>query len=478
MNKQLNMKTLFNICILSFLQIFQVAFAQNVKWISTTEQDRWVTNEPLQMKPVNSALAIDIEILPNQKQQTIEGWGGCFNELGWDALQLLGVKERESVLKSLFDPNEGLKFNICRMPVGANDYARKWYSLNDSAGDFQMKYFSIAHDKTVLVPFIREAMKYQPKLKLWASPWSPPVWMKTNKHYANKPGDYNDLKPENAVLSGDQFIQESKYLLAYAYYLTKFVKAYQSEGINIFAVHFQNEPYTLNQWPNCLWTPEAMRDFIANYLGPCFTKEKLTTELWLGTWNTDKMANFDIVLSSAEAMKYIAGAGLQWEGKNVINELHKKYPSVKLMQTESECGQGDFSWKDGEHLFDLMKIYLDGGVTAYMYWNMVLTDKGTSTWGWNQNALIHIDRASLTVTFTPEYFAFKHFSYFVTPGSVKIENTGSFKNIVAFVTPKKEVVIVANNLHDNPKTINVKIGLRAFSATLPAKSFNTFVTTD
>ena len=468
------MKTLFKICIFFFLQTFQVALGQNVKWISSTEQNRWFTNQSLQLKPFGSTLSIDMEVLPSQKQQTIEGWGGCFNELGWDALQLLGTKERDSVFKSLFDPNEGLKFNICRMPIGANDYARKWYSLNDSAGDFQMNHFSIDHDKTVLVPYIKEAMKYQPKLKLWASPWSPPVWMKTNKHYANKPGDFNDLKPENAVLSGDQFIQDPKYLSAYATYFTKFVKAIQAEAINVYAVFFQNEPYTINQWPNCSWTPAAMRDFIANYLGPTFTKEKLTTELWLGTWNTDKLANFDAVLSSAEAMKYIAGAGLQWEAKNVVKELHKKYPSLKLMQTESECGQGDFSWKDGEHLFDLMKIYLDGGVTAYMYWNMVLTDKGTSTWGWNQNALIHIDKASLKVTYTPEYYVFKHFSHFITPGSVKIASTGSFENAVAFVNPSKDVVIVANNLQENPKTITVKIGANVFSATLPAKSFNTF----
>jgi len=390
----------------------------------------------------------------------------------------LGMKERESVFKSLFDSKEGLKFNIGRMPIGANDYARKWYSLNDSAGDFGMKYFSIDHDRSVLIPYIKEAMKYQPKLKIWASPWSPPAWMKTNKHYANRPGKFNDLKPEGAVLSGDQFIQEPKYLSAYATYFTRFVKAYQKEGINVYAIHFQNEPYTHNQYPNCSWTPAAMRDFIANYLGPTFTKEKLTTELWLGTWNNDKLANFDIVLSSPEAMKYIAGAGLQWEGKNVINKLHKKYPSVKLMQTESECGEGDFSWKDGEHLFDLIKIYFNGGVTAYNYWNMVLTDKGTSTWGWNQNALIQIDKSSLKVTFTPEYYAFKHFSYFVTPGSVKIVNIGSFENIVAFVNPKKEVVIVANNLQDNPKTITIKIGAKAFSVTLPAKSFNTFTTID
>jgi len=468
------MKTQFNICTLCLLLVNPVTLIQNVKWISSTEQKQWVSNIPIELKSATTAIVFDAEINPAKKQQTIDGWGGCFNELGWDALQILDGKEQENVLKALFDPNDGLKFSICRVPIGANDYARNWYSLDDSTGDFTMKYFSIKRDQQILIPYIKEAMKYQPAIKLWASPWSPPVWMKTNKHYANKRGDHNDLKPENEVLSGNQFIQDEKYLSAYAVYLTKFVKAYQNESINVYAVHFQNEPYTLNQWPNCSWTPTAMRNFIANYLGPVFRKEQLKTELWLGTWNNDKMANFDTVLSSPEAMKYIAGVGLQWEGKNIINELHKKYPVVKLMQTESECGNGDFSWKDGEHLFYLMKKYLDGGVSAYTYWNMVLADKGTSSWGWNQNALIQIDKTSKKVNYTPEYYAFKHFSYFIPAGSTKIESTGSFKELVAFLNPNGELVIVTNNLQDIAKTINVKIGNKYFIVTLQPKSFNTF----
>jgi glucosylceramidase len=317
-------------------------------------------------------------------------------------------------------------------------------------------------------------MKYQPALKLWASPWSPPIWMKTNKHYANRCGDHNDLKPENEVRSGNQFIQDEKYLSTYARYFTKFVKAYQKEGINVYAVHFQNEPYTLNQWPNCSWTPSAMRNFISNYLGPTFKKGNLNTELWLGTWNNDKMANFDTLLSSPEAMKYIAGVGLQWEGKNIISELHKKYPAVKLMQTESECCNGDFAWKDAEHLFFLMKKYLDGGVTVYTYWNMVLADKGTSSWGWNQNALIQIDKASRKINYTPEYYAFKHFSNFVPAGSSKIENKGDFKEMVSFLKSNGEIVIVMSNPETTIKTVNIKIGEKYFTAPLQPKSFNTF----
>lgn len=467
------MKILLNVFIISVLFNLEIS-AQNVKWTSSTIQKRWAVHEPIKLYNLKPAVLFDVEIHPTQKQQTIEGWGGCFNELGWDALQLLNENEREAVLKSLFGPGEGLKFTICRMPIGANDYSRNWYSLNDSVGDFTMKHFSIKHDQGTLVPYIKEAMKYQPALKLWSSPWSPPTWMKTNKHYANKPGDHNDLKPENAVLSGDQFIQKEKYLSAYALYLTKFVKAYKNEGINIYAVHFQNEPYTQNQWPNCSWTPTAMSNFIAKYLGPTFKREKLNTELWLGTWNTDKMLNFDTVLSSPEAVKYIAGAGLQWEAKNIINVLHKKYPNLKLIQTESECGNGDFSWKDAEHLFDLIRTYINGGVTTYTYWNMVLADKGTSTWGWNQNALVQIDKASRKVTYTPEYYAYKHFSCFVPAGSSKVESAGSYKEVVAFINPKGELIMVTNNLQDTLKTINIKIGNKYFTVTLQPKSFNTF----
>jgi glucosylceramidase len=469
------MKKQVTICALYFLLINPATFSQNVRWISGTEQTHWVSNNPIELKNAPAVISYDAEIYPNQKQQTIDGWGGCFNELGWDALQVLDAKDRETVLKTLFDPKEGLNFTICRMPIGANDYARNWYSLDDSTGDFKMKYFSIDRDRKILIPYIHEAMKYQPALKLWASPWSPPVWMKTNKHYANKRGDHNDLKPENEVLSGNQFIQDENYLSAYAVYLTKFVEAYQKVGINVYAVHFQNEPYTLNQWPNCSWTPSAMRNFIAQYLGPTFRKEQLKTELWLGTWNNDVMANFDTILSSPEAMKYIAGVGLQWEGKNIIQELHKKYTTVKLMQTESECGNGDFSWKDAEHLFFLMKKYLDDGVTAYTYWNMVLTDKGTSSWGWNQNALIQIDKASRKVTYTPEYYAFRHFSYFIPAGSSKIESAGSFKELVAFLNPNGELVIVTNNVQDTAKAINIKIGAQYFTVTVQPKSFNTFI---
>lgn len=183
-------------------------FSQDISWVSTTEKQPWKTKEAIKFIDFTASMPIDIEILTNKKQQTIDGWGGCFNELGWQALQTLPFKEREKVIKEFFDPNTGLKYNICRMPIGANDYSFTWYSLNETDGDFEMKNFNIERDKTILIPYIKEALKFRPDLKIWASPWSPPTWMKTNKHYANKPNTFNDLTPVNAVKSGDQFIQK------------------------------------------------------------------------------------------------------------------------------------------------------------------------------------------------------------------------------------------------------------------------------
>lgn len=455
-----------------FLTIFN-GFSQDVSWVSSTEKQPWKTKEVIKLNDFNESMPIDIEILTDKKQQTIDGWGGCFNELGWQALQTLPFNEREKVIKEFFDPTEGLKYNLCRMPIGANDYAVNWYSLNETDGDFEMKNFNIERDKTILIPYIKSALKFRPDLKIWASPWSPPTWMKTNKHYANKPNTFNDLPEENAVKSGDQFIQKKEYLSAYALYLAKFVKAYQKEGINVYAVHIQNEPYTYNQWPNCSWTAPAMRDFVAGYLGPKFIKDKIPAQIWFSTINSRNLEVFDTVLSNPEVRKYISGVGVQYEGLDVVDKIGKKYPELNLMQTETPCGDGLFSWNDAENTFGTIKSYLDKGVKSYMYWNMILDSTGESSWGWKQNAQVIINKTTKKVTYTPEFYILKHLSYFVTPGSTKLETKGLSDDVLAFLTPEGKIVLVTINTYYKPKKLKIKIGSKYFEIALPANSFNT-----
>ena len=153
------MKYLIFILFISF-----TAIAQNhVEWVSTTQNTQWKLNKPLLVS--NSTDNADIEIQLENTMQTIEGFGTCFNELGWTSLAYLKEKDRENIMRELFSPNVGANFTICRMPIGANDFSTQWYSYNETDGDFEMKNFSINHDLSTLIPFIKNAQKYNPALK-------------------------------------------------------------------------------------------------------------------------------------------------------------------------------------------------------------------------------------------------------------------------------------------------------------------------
>src|SRR5450631_1559307 len=145
-----------------------------VEWVSSTQTEQWKLKKDLTPTPAPGKF--DVEINLNSALQTIEGFGTCFNEAGWISLSLLHDSDRENIFRELFAPGAGTDFTICRMPVAANDFSRDWYSYDEKDGDFEMKNFSIANDTETLIPYIRNAQKYNPGLKLWASPWSPPSW--------------------------------------------------------------------------------------------------------------------------------------------------------------------------------------------------------------------------------------------------------------------------------------------------------------
>ncbi|MCS6823844.1 MAG: hypothetical protein NZ529_06070 [Cytophagaceae bacterium] len=404
-----------------------------------------------------------IEIRPTDKFQKIDGFGGCFNELGWKAMEILSPEQRENIIKSLFDSAAGCNFNICRAPIGANDFSLNWYSLNDSINDYEMKYFSIERDKKMLIPYIKAAMKYKPSLKIWGSPWSPPAWMKSNKKYYCTNRDA-------------RIIWEPKVLKAYALYFEKYVREYRKEGINVYAVHIQNESDACQIFPSCIWTGEEQRDFIKYYLGPRFKASDLDTEIWLGTIiNSDFKEQAGIVLADDETRAYITGVGYQWQGKKAVKETHEKFPNVKLMQTETECGVGDNDWNYAEKTFKLMNFYLRRGANAYMQWNMVLDEKGFSTWGWKQSAMITVDQKNKNVIYNPQYYVACHFSRFVSNGAYRIDVGGAAENTLAFLNPNGQVVVVNANHDNQPQNINLKIGNKVLQFTLPTKSFNTFI---
>lgn len=461
------------------LNLLLVSCQPSVQWVASSAEASWVPMAGVESVASNSVC--DLIVDRKDTLHPIIGFGACFNELGWTSLSLLSQQDRDVVLSELFEPGKGANFTICRMPVGANDFSRDWYSYNETDGDFEMAGFSIGNDQQTLVPFIHAAQKYQPGLKLWASPWSPPSWMKWNKHYACSipwPGlaeqFQNHLPADRQGKEGtNMFIQEDSYFAAYALYFAKFIEAYRNEGVEVSMVMPQNEFNSCQIFPSCTWTAGGLATFVGKYLGPAM--EKLGVDVMFGTMERPNEALVDTILQDPMASKYVKGLGFQWAGKEAIVGLHKRYPSMEIYQTEQECGDGKNDWKHCNHAWELMKHYLLNGANAYMYWNISLEEGGYSRWGWQQNSLVTVFPQTCTFRFNHEYYLLKHVSHFVKPGARIIKTQGVFDDALAFVNSDGSTVVVMRNNNEDQKTVIMQVEGKCYRAELAPGSFNTFL---
>jgi glucosylceramidase len=429
----------------------------NVRWLCSTEKSRWQ-----ELAPTNAtAAAVDaIKLDPKTTFQTIDGFGGCFNELGWEALTALPAERRDAALKELFAP-EGANFTLCRAPLGANDFSLGWYSLNETPGDYEMKHFSIERNREALIPFIKAAMKYQPKLGVWASPWCPPSWMTTNGRY------------RNGQMKGD-----AQTLDAYALYFSKFVQAWRAEGINLYAIFPQNEmALNDNVYPQCNWNSADMNVFLRDHLLPQLKRDGVNVEVWLGTITNDKLADYvDSVLGDSKTAEGITGVGLQYGGQATMLATHEKYPNVKLAQTETECYGGWNAWDQGLITFGRIVENTSHFANSYFFWNMVLDESGLSRWNWRQNSLLTVDRKTETVKYNSEFYAMKHFSATVLPGARRIAvGGGPFKEVVAFQNPDGSKVLAFANKTDQTISATVAVEATSLRMDVPAQSMNTVI---
>ena len=473
-------KTLIILCFAALLSSCGDKPATQVQWVSTAEQAAWAENNDLTAVKADDSATVTVDI--GNTAQAMDGFGSCFNELGWTSLSQLSEADREAVMSELFEPGKGAGFTYCRMPVAANDFAVDWYSFNETDGDFGMTNFSIENDLKTLVPFIKAAQKYNPDVKVWASPWSPPMWMKYNKHYAlnwpwfdekEYPQYSNGMTKDKLGMEGtDMFIQDPKYLEAYALYFSKFIDAYRQQGINIWAVAPQNEFNSCQAFPSCTWTARGLANFIGKYLGPAMKARDV--EVIFGTMERKNYLLVDTTMQDPEARKYVAAVAFQWAGKDAIADVRKHYPDMKLIQSESECGDGKNEWSYALYTWDMMKHYIDNGASAYEYWNTSLLADGMSRWGWRQNSLVVVDGQTKTYKYTHEYQLMKHFSRFVRPGAKKVATQG-YDDMLAFVNPDGKVAIIVVNKDTTPRALSIKVGEKMFKPTLAPGTINSFV---
>ncbi len=497
----MNLKSKVFFCFLLGMGSMQ---AQTYNWVSSIEGNVW---EQSTIRLNNEASApVDLQIDENQGISTFKSWGVTFNELCWDALGVLTREEQDEILKKVFAPDGDLHISRGRISLGANDYARSWYSCDEVEGDFELRYFTIERDKQTIIPFIRAAQKYNPELTFWISPWSPPSWMKINGDYPVLSSEFNDLSPKldyllygnvggttdpdemklvgerkekfpRQLATTDYMIQDPRYLQAYANYFCKFIEAYKEQGVNIDMVMYQNEAYSYTPYPGCAWTAEGTITFNRDYLAPTLKRSHPHVKLYLGTFNTNRQDHVEKILADKQLQTSISGMGFQWEGREILASIRKQYPDWSYICSESECGWGSFDWKAGEHTFELINHYLGNGCNEYNFWNFILSDNGESPWGWKQNALIRVDSNKRTFVYTPEYFAVKHYAHYVKSGSEVLAYKGEGedkKPILVVKTPAQKYVIIAGNFKDEEQKLTLQLGKRYLNVDLPAHSMHTF----
>ena len=424
------------------------------KFITSTKDKRWYENNEISTQDKGISLSF------GEKKQKIRGFGTCFSELGATALNNIPKEEKKAFLDELFDSDK-CNFNYCRTPMGASDFSLDFYSYNETDGDYEMKNFSIERDKKLLLPLILEGVKRQNDMQMFASPWCPPLWLKTKRAY-----------------SSGTFKMDNKHLSAYALYFKKYIEAYKGEGVPLVHVCPQNEPCSNQIFPSCVWRGYELTEFIGKYLGEAI--KDTGVDIMFGTINGPEgdwrlsWTRYNDYLGYAmrddAARKYIKAVGYQWAGKFALPQTNDDFPDLEIIQTESECGDGENTWEQMMMIAALMRHYFRFGASAYVYWNIALEGNSESTWGWRQNSLLHVVDGK--GEYTPEFYLMKHFSHFVKRGARYLEIKGELASIcVGFENPNGERVIVLGNQYEDAKMVTVE----GNTYTLPPKSISTIV---
>jgi len=433
--------------------------------------------------------------------QNWDGMGAAFNELGWKYLTSDAMKTKAIGL--LFSASDGANFAWGRIPMGASDYAEIRYTLEDIAGadpapdstesnrpaaDTALANFSLERDKTKLIPYIKAAQAVKPALRFWASPWTPPVWMKTGykKDSGAQPTPTPNVPKKPSYYDGGNMKSDAAILAAYAQYYTKFVQGYKAEGINVELVSPQNEPGYDQNYPSCLWDKTTYTTFIGKYLGPAM--KTLGVNVMAGTLSNES-ANKDadnaaMALADATAKPFLTVIGAQW-GMLDASKLAPLNSSLPVWATEHKCG--NYPWMTSSYnntqapndqaygveswgyIRDAIKSVK---VTSYNAWNMVLDKSGLgndTSRDWKQDALLVADGGQVTAT--PAYYVFRHISQYVNPGAKVVGTTGG--DAVAFKNPDGSLVAVMFNSGAAVANYVVAIGGKKLQFAMPANGWAT-----
>lgn len=424
--------------------------------------------EPSEFGSATGSLPSFVFIDTDARFQELVGFGGAFTEAASTTLDKIPPALRDEVLNAYFAPEKGHGYSLCRTHINSCDFCTGNYAYTETDGDVELEHFSIGRDRQSLIPMIRDAMRVSgDKIRLFASPWSPPAWMKTNGQM-NQGGK---LRPE--------------YRDAWARYYVRYIREYAQEGIPIWGITVQNEPEATQRWDSCIYTAEEERDFVKNFLGPAL-REAGMGDLKLMIWdhNRDRMyERAKVVFDDEEASPYVWGIGFHWYEQDAFENVqlvHDVYPDKHLVFTEGcqEGGPHIGSWTLGERYAHSIIQDLKHWTVGWVDWNLVLDENGGPNHVGNLcSAPIIVDTISEEVLYQSSYFYIGHFSRFIRPGARRVACSSSQASLesTAFINTDGTIAVVVLNRTDKQIDFVLRMnGLEAKVST-PAHGIKTFV---
>jgi glucosylceramidase len=438
-------------------------------WLTTGDGHTKLQRQPdISLTPGTGSNSLQIQVDESIEYQQMDGFGAALTDSSaWLISNTLDVTQTTNLMNKLFSPTEGIGISYLRLPMGASEFVTSTHYTYDDLPpgltDTDLVSFSIAPDRAYIIPILRQARSVNPQLKLMASPWSAPAWMKSPETLYG-----GSLRPV--------------YYGVYATYFVKFIQAYQAEGIPIDAVTVQNEPHhTDGSYPTMRMEASEQVDFVADYLGPAFDQAGIRTKILTWDHNWDEPAYALEVLSDSRARRYAAGSA--WHcyagAPGAQTSVYEAHPDKNIYFTECTGGDWDTDFVS-VLVWNLRNLFI-GAVRHWaktvLLWNLALDENHGPHNGGCDNCrgvvTIHPDG---TADYSVEYYIIGHLSKFVTPGAHRIASNmydGQIETI-AFRNPNGSKVLIVLNSDTTSLPVDVNWSARHFSYDLPAQSVATF----
>lgn len=402
--------------------------------------------------------------------QTLLGIGGALTDASAETYAKLPEAKRRELLRAYFDPRDGIGYTLARTNIHSCDFSSGSYTYV-ADGDRELKTFSVAHDERYRIPFIKDAIAAAGgKLTLYASPWSPPGWMKSNGDMLHG----GTLKPEFAA--------------TWAEYMARFVHAYEAAGIPVWGLTVQNEPMAVQRWESCIFSAEAERDFVRDHLGPTLQRSGLGDRKLI-VWDHNRTLMYDrarVMLEDPAAAKFVWGVGFHWyvnDSFENVKRVQEAFPHVNLLLTEACLYPWDRAkmteWHWGERYGTSILRDLNNGAVGWSDWNILLDETGGPNHVQNFcYAPVHADTQTGELLWMNSFYYIGHFSKFIRPGARRVIASATTDELetTAFVNTDGSTAVVVLNTSDKPHVFALSLGADGVAPlTSPAHSIMTLV---